>query len=146
MSPADQANILLVLRYVIALVALLWAFVAFLTNKRTPAAPRASMWADLTKDHKTGHYVYKDLSKVVAFVLGCGLVLFAAYADYRAGRPVGEWGTVILLSYALGIGALKYKELQENRRTADENGNPLAVPGSAEPPSTPEVMPQKPQP
>ena len=101
-------------------------------------------WRDLTTDPKTKHYVYKDVAKAVAFFAGCGIVLFAAWADHHAGREVGLGGAGILLSYALGVGIQKTVEGQQNRQTADANGNPLAQPGTADPPAEPKLMPQEP--
>ncbi len=102
------------------------------------------LWTDITTDAKTGHYIFKDVAKAIAFFVGLGIIVWAAFADYRAGRPLDLAGAGILLGYALGVGALKTYEGQANRQTADANGNPLAQPGTAEPPATPELMPQGP--
>jgi hypothetical protein len=101
-----------------------------------------SMWADLTKDPKTGHYVFKDVARVLTLLVGVSIVACAAWADYQAKRPISLEGAGILLTYALGVGIQKTYENQQNRRTADDNGNPLAVPGTSEPPGEPEIMPQ----
>lgn len=103
-------------------------------------------WADITTDPRTGHTVAKDLFKAWAFVVGVLLVVGAAVADYLAGRPVGIDGAVLLLSFAFGITLTKSVSEYFSRRTADGNNNPLAVPGTTEPPAEPVLMPQGPAP
>lgn len=101
----------------------------------------ASLWSDLTKDYKTGHYVFKDVARVLTLVTGVSIVVWAAWADWKAGRAISLEGAGILLTYALGVGLQKTYENQANRQTADTNGNPLAQPGSADPPAEPKLMP-----
>jgi hypothetical protein len=111
--------------------------------RRPPPKPKkASLWSDLTKDYKTGHYVFKDVARLLTLIAGVSIVVWAAWADWKAGRPISLEGAGILLTYALGVGLQKTFENQENRKTADANGNPLAVPGTADPPAAPEIMPQ----
>ncbi|MGI4873253.1 MAG: hypothetical protein ACRYFX_18990 [Janthinobacterium lividum] len=103
-----------------------------------------SLWKDITTDHLTGHYVAKDVFKACAFVVGVGVVVFAATADYLAGREVRQEGAVLLLTYAFGVGVSKAVEGYYSRQTKDGQGNPLAQPGTTEPPADPKLMPQAP--
>lgn len=120
---------------------LLAAFAALLAGSRLLwIAPK--VLRDTTTDVKTGHYVFKDVAKLLSLLAGVAIIIGAAVADHLAGREVGTVGATVLLTYALGTAGLKVYESQANRRTASEEGSPLAQPGTAEPPADPKLMPQ----
>lgn len=100
-----------------------------------------SIWADLTKNPKTGHYVAKDVFRTLSFFAGLLLCFVVAAADvYGGGREVSAEPALFLLAFALGAQGLKQYEVQQNRRTADANGQPLAVPDPPAP--APSIMTQ----
>lgn len=97
-------------------------------------------WADITQN-PPGHTVAKDLFRATSFYCGLVLCFWIAFADYRHGREISPETALFLLGYALGTQGLKMYEKFQNRRTADDKGNPLAVP---DPPGyTPPLMPQE---
>jgi hypothetical protein len=103
------------------------------------------IWSDLTKNPTTKHYVAKDVFRTLSFVAGLLLCFVVAAADvYGGGREVSAEPALFLLAFALGAQGLKQYEVQQNRRTADENGNPLAVPDP--PADPPPIMRQVPNP
>lgn len=96
-------------------------------------------WADITQS-PPGHTVAKDLFRAQAFYAGLFLCFWIAYADYQKGRPISAEPALFLIGYALGVQGLKMYEKYQNRKTADDAGNPLAVPNP--PGYVPGVMPQ----
>jgi hypothetical protein len=89
---------------------------------------------------RTGLPSGKSVFATLSFVAGIGMALFAVWADYDAGRPIDKTAVLLLLGNGALLAGYKIYQQQANRRTADEAGQPLAVPPpESEPPA---VMPQ----
>lgn len=102
-------------------------------------------WRDITTDPVTGHTIAKDLFKAQAFYAGLLLCFVSAGSDvWGRGREVSIEPALFLLAYALGAQGLKEYGKFQDRRTADANGQPLAVPNP--PGDVPAVMTQTPNP
>ncbi|GAA4393647.1 hypothetical protein [Hymenobacter koreensis] len=100
-------------------------------------------WRDIT-ENPPGHTVAKDLFRAQAFYAGLALCFIKAGADVVANRDVSAEPAIFLLGYALGVQGLKMYEKYQDRKTADDKGNPLAVPNP--PGYTPPIMDQVPNP
>ena len=116
---------------------------AYLNRRHPPAPRRSSVWADITRDPKTGHTVAKDYFKALSFYGGLLYLLVLVPAvvlltDPHLVLPIEPGVVMILLAFGL-VGA-KIVDNYLNRKTADDSGQPLAVPTPDAIP--PEVMPQ----
>lgn len=111
---------------------------------RRQSRPPKGIWADITRDPKTGHTVAKDYFKAVSFFGGLFYLLALIPAvvlltDEHVVLPEAPGITMVLLAFGL-VGA-KIIDNYLNRKTADDSGNPLVAP----PPGvTPPLMPQAP--
>ncbi len=97
-------------------------------------------WDDLLLNPQTGKVSAKNLFAAASFVVGIALSIMAVWADVQEHRPVEKSAILLLLGNGGLLAGMKVYQQQANRRTADEAGQPLAVP----PPTTevPSVMPQ----
>jgi hypothetical protein len=97
-------------------------------------------WEELILNPQTGKPSAKNLFAAMSFVIGIGGAVASIVADIVEHRPVEKTAILLLLSNGSILAGLKVYNMQLNRRTADETGQPLAVPPPAT--ETPVVMPQ----
>lgn len=93
---------------------------------------------------RTGQPSGKSVFATLSFVAGIGIAVFSAFVDWQAGRPVNPVHGLLLLGNGALLAGYKIYQQQANRRTADEAGQPLAVPPPEQAP--PPVMEQVPNP
>lgn len=101
-------------------------------------------WDVLIMNPQTGKPSGKNLFASVSFMVGIGLAIQSVQADVRAGRPVEKTAILLLLGNGGLLAGMKVYQMQANRRTADDAGQPLAVPPPDE--GRPLIMPQVPNP
>lgn len=89
------------------------------------------------------HYSTTKVMRFGCYVLGCVFGV-ASVAGGFFGKLIDFSPAVYSWSIALGADALQSGKAWLDRKTADANGNPLAVPGTTEPPAEPQLMPQAP--
>ena len=94
------------------------------------------IWTDITKHN--GVYVAKDVFKALAFFTGLGICIGSAISS-GYGLQISTEPAVLLLLLSFGLQTGKAVENYFQRRTADDNGSPLAVPSSV--PDAPVLMP-----
>lgn len=97
-------------------------------------------WETLIENPATGKPSLKNMAATVGFIVGIGLASAVVVVQLWQGRQPDTAAIMLLLANGLGLSALKVYQQQLNRRTADEAGQPLAVPPPAD--HAPEVMPQ----
>jgi hypothetical protein len=101
-------------------------------------------WDDLILNPQTGKISQKNLFGVMGFYIGTVLSAIVILTQLRRNQPVDTSALVLFTVNGLGLSGLKIYQTQANRRTADEAGQPLAVPPPEE--GTPPIMPQVPNP
>jgi len=91
-----------------------------------------SIWADITKDPKTGHTVARDFFKAMAFAgaLAWGTVM--AYLKFRGDKDLTAEPMYALLAYSGGLQYIKARQT---------SGTGLPVMGASEPPAGPPPPP-----
>lgn len=97
-------------------------------------------WSELIINPQTGKPSAKNLFAAMSFVIGIAGAIASIVADIVEHRSVEKAAILLLLTNGSILAGLKVYNMQLNRRTADETGQPLAVP-----PPTTEVPPLMPQ-
>ena len=97
-------------------------------------------WEDLVVNPQTGKPSAKNLFAAISFIVGIAGAIASMAADLYEHRLPNLTAVLLLLGNGGLLAGMKVYQSQANRRTADEAGQPLAVPQPAD--HAPEVMPQ----
>lgn len=99
---------------------------------------------DILKN-EAGKYSPNMLMRAITFALGCCFATTSLVGSFF-GKDVRLDAAVLSWSLSYGVAGLRVGEAWLNRKTADGNNNPLAVPGTVDPPAAePILMPTTPK-
>jgi hypothetical protein len=90
---------------------------------------KRNLWLDTTTDYKSGHYVGKDVVKVLSFLFAMLLAICKVLAMWISNKDLGVTDLIALfLGTGVGLATTKMFDNFYRRRTSDNQGNPLTVP------------------